>query len=331
MDIDLANTILFLRPLNDKSNEVVELPQNASYRVDLSFQSESKLFDLEWDATPPTSPKTDSSNRRTREETPGFYSFTKVLRLSFPTPRPNIEDENNAGDQDLSRKYFQFGCHGSHVYVPSRKKKNGSLVTAWFRIRYDFDSGALVIEALTTIMVGVTKLEKNSTTLLMAGASINCADSFNFAVEFPDLSSCLREHENNFLLYASSVERPGATYVPSSTTTTPFVPIGNGYKRVAEIGAGENSIVYSAIRNEDGQKFAIKMLRGSEKKHLSRDEEQKIRAEVELKHNLRHVSVPILYPPSSQMLIFSSQTLSSTLCPSETNAQTKCVLLWSMR
>ena len=59
----------------------------------------------------------------------------------------------------------------------------------YFRIYYNFKSGALLITVMEAIRIGCIVLMKNESLLLMAATIIECGgESFRYIVEFPDLS-----------------------------------------------------------------------------------------------------------------------------------------------
>jgi hypothetical protein len=103
---------------------------------------------------------THDHGRVSRESTRGLYSTSpRVLRLGFKSiepPSPRGFTFGSGPDSDVKVPYYSID--------PSK-----NLLKAYFRIHYNFNSGALLITALNKIKVGSARLEKQQSLLLMAG------------------------------------------------------------------------------------------------------------------------------------------------------------------
>ncbi|KAL9124600.1 MAG: hypothetical protein Q9217_006083 [Psora testacea] len=248
----MADTILYLRPCNPNAIEVLNIPANKKYVE--AVAPPPKPHDiplLEIPEHAPTvhlspyhySPPGDGGG--SRESTPGLDAFSpKVLKIGFKSP------------QKSPAQGFQFGS-GSDSDVQVSYPDNEEEV--YFRIHYNFDSGALLISGINKTSVGAAPLQKHESLLLMAGTIIFCG-VFAFSVQFPDLSSCAEEHERNFVEHAAKAGFPDAQYTATSLTELP--PIGAKHRSVALLGKGNFGEVHKAMRNEGGAAFAIKILSG---------------------------------------------------------------------
>ena len=142
----------------------------------------------------------------------------------------------------------------------------------YFRIHYNFNSGALLITAIDEIRVGSVNLKMNHSLLLMPDTCIKCGGVFEFNVEFPDLIDCATEHEKNYGIL-------DAQYIP--TPLADDTPIGHEHLSKAIRGKGAFGEVHKALNIKDGKKFAIKILKNGG------EEEMK---EVRIMSSLHHVS-----------------------------------------
>lgn len=168
----------------------------------------------------------------------------------------------------------------SDVKVPYYgKKPSKNPLKAYFRIHYNFGSGALLITALDEIKVGSAVLEKQQSLLIMAGTSIHCGGEFEFVVEFPDLSNCAEEHERNYQAYAAKLGFLDAQYL--LTPQAEYPPIGAEHRSVAVLGKGGFGEVHKALKNKTANSVAIKVLSGGGKSEMK---------EVNIMSRLRHVS-----------------------------------------
>ena len=88
---------------------------------------------------------------------------------------------------------------------------------------------------------------------------------FEFTVEFPDLSSCVEEHQRNYQKYAEGLGVPNAQYLV--TPQEECMSIGVEYKSVAVIGKGGFAEVHKALHVKTANVCAIKisMKSGDEK------------------------------------------------------------------
>ncbi|KAF1993295.1 kinase-like protein, partial [Amniculicola lignicola CBS 123094] len=249
-----AQTILYLRPQTAKDIELLDIPDNEPYRFEVAPPSEPTDIPLgvisELSPTTHLSPYDNTPHddgRVSRESTPGLYPISRgVIRLGFDS----IEKPAARG--------FEIGFGpSSDVKVPYYGRNPNE---AYFRIHYNFNSGALLITALDSMIVGSARLSKQESLLLMAGASIRCGGAFSFVVEFPDLGNCAEEHERNYQEYTAKIGIPDAQYM--ETPRSEYPPIGAEHRSVATLGKGAFGEVHKALNNKTGEAFAIKILRG---------------------------------------------------------------------
>ncbi|KAI9729378.1 MAG: hypothetical protein M1834_006902 [Cirrosporium novae-zelandiae] len=250
----VSQTILYLRPGTPEDIEVLDIPNNELYNFKVTPPPEP--VDTPLDGIPellPTthlSPYDNSSHnhgRVSRESTPGMYPSTlRVIRLGF---------ESTA---KLPARGFEFGsAPSSDVKVPYYGTQT---IKAYFRIHYNFNSGALLITALDRIRVGSAVLRAQKSLLLMAGTSIHCGEKFQFIVEFPNISTCAKEHQFNYEQYAKRLGFPDAQYMATTREDDP--QIGAEHKSSAILGKGAFGEVHKAVNIKDGKVFAIKILSG---------------------------------------------------------------------
>ena len=256
----VAQTILYLRPQTADS-EVLDILANQPYVFNVSPPSEP--VDIPLEGIPNLFPATHfpynalyDHGGGSRESTPGLYSISpRVLRLGFDS----IEEPSVRG--------FEFGSRpSSDVKVPyygSKPIKDA----AYFRMHYNFNSGALLITALDKIKVGSARLKEQQSLLLMAGTNIHCGGEFEFVVEFPDISNCAEEYERNYQEYAAKVGFPDAPYLVSSREDLP--PIGAEHRSKAILGKGAFGEVHKALKIKDGKAFAIKVLSGGGEREMN--------------------------------------------------------------
>lgn len=269
----VAHTILYLRP-QTAGIEVLDILANEPYVFKVAPPPEP--VDIPLGGIPNLFPTTHLSpynaphdhGRGSRESTPGLYPISqRVLRLGFDS----IEQPSARG--------FEFGSRpNSDVKVPYYGS-NPIKAYAYFRIHYNFNSGALLITALDKVKVGSARLKEQQSLLLMAGTSIHCGGEFEFIVEFPDTSDCAEEYERNYQEYAAKVGFPDAPYLLSSREDLP--PIGAEHRSKAILGKGAFGEVHKALNIKDGKAFAIKVLRGGGESEMK---------EVNIMSRLCHVS-----------------------------------------
>jgi hypothetical protein len=204
----LAQTILYLRPQRSEAVEVLDILANEPYvfkvapppePVDIPLGEIPDLFFTSY-----LSPYDNASldhGKVSRKSSPGLYSICpRVLRLGFESI------------DLLSPEGFTFGSGPtSNVKVPYYSKNpSKDPLKAYFRIYYNFNSGALLITALDKIKVGSARLKKKQSLLFMANTRIQCGNEFEFTVESPDISNCAKEHERNYQKYAVKLGFPDA-------------------------------------------------------------------------------------------------------------------------
>jgi len=270
----VAQTILYLRPQTPAGIEVLDILANDPYMfkvapppepVDIPLGEDPDLFSPTY-----LSPSNalDDHGRGSRESTPGLYPISlRVLRLGFKSIKKP------------SARGFEFGSRpDSDVKVPYYSKNSIKTYT-YFRIHYNFNSGALMITALDEIKVGSARLKKEQSLLLMAGTIIYCGAEFEFIVEFPDTSNCAEEYERNYQKYTAEVGFPDAPYLVSSREDEP--PIGAEHRSKAVLGKGAFGEVHKAVNIKGGATFAIKVLSGGGESEMK---------EVNIMSRLCHVS-----------------------------------------
>lgn len=287
----LAQTILYLRPQTHQAIAVLDLEAEANEPYieavapppepsDIPLEGISPIIRLSHDITP------YGHERASRESTPGLFPFSlRVFRLGFDS----IEKPSVRG--------FEFGPN-SDIKLPYDGK---SKHRAYFRIHYNFNSGALLITALDKIRVGAAILGKDTSLLLMAGTIIKCGNDLEFIVEFPDLSNCAEEHEQNYRQYAAKFGIHGAPYM---ATSSDGLPIGAEHRSKAIIGNGSFGEVHKAVNTKNGEAFAIKILSGKESEMN----------EVNILSKLCHVSQFVLF--LSRILMLGRKISSNMSTPS---------------
>ena len=253
----VAQTILYLRP-QCGGIEVLNILANEPYVFKVAPSPEP--VDMPLEGIPDLFPTTDLSphtalhdhGRRSRESTPGpYFVCERVLRLGFGT----IEEPSARGFEFGSRSDsdIQVLYHGKNAY-------------AYFRIHYNFNSGALLIAALDEIKVGSARLISQQSLLLMTGTVIYCGVEFEFIVEFADTSNCAEEYERNYQNYAAGVGFPNAIYLESSPKD--LSRIGAEHRSKAILGKGTFGEVHKALNIRDGRAFVIKVLSGGRETEL---------------------------------------------------------------
>ena len=248
----LAQTILHLRPQKDEAVALLDQDDNKPYRQEVAPPIERT--DIPLDGTSEVSGTSYLStcdighDSVSRETTPGLYPICpRVFRLAFNSQKkPSIRG-------------FTFGSGpDSVVKVPYYSKKSHDKNGNYFRIHYNFKSGALLITAIDKIRIGSAVLSKHESLLLMANTSIHCGGVFEFAVEFPDLSNCTEEHKRNYQKYATKVGITDAQYLPTPGCEYPL--IGAEHRSLAILGRGAYGEVHKALKTKDGELYAIKIL-----------------------------------------------------------------------
>jgi hypothetical protein len=266
---DPAQTILYLRP-QKQAIAALDLEANEPYRDTVAPPPEPTDIPLEgFTPTSHLSPH-DGHAGVSRESSPGLYPICpSVFRLGFKSVKPP------------SARGFTVGSGpDSNVKLPYYGEKDIDEVY-YFRIHYTFDSGALLITAMDKIIIGGAHLRPGQSLLPTAGNKIECGGVFEFIVEFPDLSNCVKEHEQNYLEYATKLGIPDAQYMP--TPLNEEQPIGIEHRSKAILGKGVFGEVHKAVNTKNGKVSAIKILAG--KNELK---------EVNILSKLCHVSLFVL-------------------------------------
>ncbi|KAL8903400.1 MAG: hypothetical protein Q9207_003946 [Kuettlingeria erythrocarpa] len=249
--------IVYLRPRTDQTIADLELEDNKDFVKSIAPPPEPA--DIPLDGIPEStsltylSPLCAEDVRRaslSRESTPGPYTLHPlVCRLGFDTAiGPTIRG-------------FVFGSGPDANIKMSYHGPVSELKGNYFRIHYNFESGALLITAMETIRVGALVLKKNGSLLLMAGMSIHYGSKpreFEFTVEFPDLASCADQHEVHYRQYVKRLGVPTAPYMTTLRNEDP--PIGSLHKSKALLGKGTFGEVHKAVHVRNGDSCAIKIL-----------------------------------------------------------------------
>ena len=260
----MVQTILYLRP-QCGGIAVLDILDNEPYVFKVAPSPEP--VDIPLEGIPDLSPTARFSpctalhdyDRTSRESTPGPCSACqRVLRLGFDTT-----EEPSAVPAMRRRDCWLFKradpTPDSDVKVPYHGKK----AYAYFRIHYNFNSGALMITALDEIKVGSARLKSQQSLLLMAGTVIRCGGEYEFTVEFPDISNCAEEYERNYQKYAAGVDFPNATYLASLLKI--YHAFDAEHRSKAILGKETFGEVHKVLNIRDGEGFAIKVLSGGER------------------------------------------------------------------
>ncbi|KAL8912005.1 MAG: hypothetical protein Q9171_002918 [Xanthocarpia ochracea] len=248
--------IVYLRPQTDQAIADLELEDNKAFVKSVAPPPEPADIPLDGlPVTPPTylSPLCPEDVRRanvSRESTPGPYTlYPQVCRLGFDT----VISPTTLG--------FVFGSRPDANIKTSYHGRVSESKGNYFRIHYNFESGALLITAMEAIRVGAVGLEKSRSLLLTAGMSIHCgykAQVSEFTVEFPDLASCADQHEVNYQQYVERLGLPTAPYLITLRSEDP--PIGCLHRSKALLGKGAFGEVHKAVHVRNGNTCAIKIL-----------------------------------------------------------------------
>ncbi|MCJ1474594.1 NUAK SNF1-like kinase 1 [Lambiella insularis] len=133
----------------------------------------------------------------------------------------------------------------------------------YFRIQYNFESGTLLLVAISTMSFGTAVLKISQSLLIMADTVIDCGGrAFRFLIEFPDLCQCAAAHEHNYREYTEKLGLPNALYMATSRVQDP--PIGHLYRSKALLGQGAFGEVHKAVHIHTGELSAIKILHDEE-------------------------------------------------------------------
>lgn len=267
-------TIVHLRPQTADAIAVLDYPENDKYQIEVSPPPEAVDVSLDTgldqvgtSTLPPHGVALHDHPLPSREPSPGIYpSCSRVLRLSFESVPKR------------AARGFEFGDGpGSDVRIPYIGLRPAK---AYFRICYNFDSGALLITALDRIRAGSATLAPEQSLLLMLGMTIHCGENqFDFVVEFPDISHCAEKHEEEYNRYASKIGINNAQYLPTPRDNWPT--IGTEHRSAGTFAPGGFGVVHKAVNIRDGRAVAIKVLEGYGENEM---------AEVNLMSRLSHAS-----------------------------------------
>lgn len=280
----VAQTIVYLRPQRESRDAIEVMKDSDNLRYVSEVAPPPKPVDIPLDENVDSSlisslsPHYNTSldhGEASGKNSPGLYELSRtVIRLEFTTgPKPPLLD-------------FEFGAgEKSLIKIPFFSKyPEENPTSAYFRIHYNFDSGALLITSLEKILVGSAQLVKEESLLLMPSSIIHFGGKFSFAVEFPDISDCTEEHEQNYKKYATDLGFPNAQYIPTSQQD--YQPIGVEHKSVTVLGKGGFGEVHKALTVSGGRNVAIKILTGTGEDEMR---------EVNVMSRLSHVSCTMLF------------------------------------
>ncbi|KAL9119085.1 MAG: hypothetical protein Q9187_004361 [Circinaria calcarea] len=255
----VANAILYFRPQTEQAIAVLDLEDNTPYVQPIPPPSEPadiRLIDIPNPlSTTHLSPHDNVQNRKSisRESTPGLNDVhPRVLRFGFDT------------NQKQPKRGFMIGSGpDSDIKLPYYSEKQQVDEGYYFRIHYNFNSGALLLTAMERIQVGLIELLKHQSMLFMTGTRIRCGRRFRsyileFIVEFPDLQECAEEHERNYQQYMTAIGLPNTPYMATSQDEDP--PIGYVHKSKALLGKGSFGEVHKVVNTRTGELCAIKVL-----------------------------------------------------------------------
>lgn len=251
---ELDQTIVFLRPLNNLAIAVLNAADNHPYRVEvgpprgLSDQQPGDISDGE--VASPGEPESGCD-----------AVCPSVLRLGFDS----IEPPSLAG--------FTFGNSPQcNIILPLSPSEID------FTIHYILKSGALMVTASTSIMVGNTMIKSRQSLLLMQNTILRFADMI-FSVEFPEIKHCLQAHKENYQRYSKRLEVKNARYMQTSALDALFI---KHYRSEAILGKGGFGTVHLAVNTYTGDLVAMKMIIANGKTSDMK--------EIETMRNLHHVS-----------------------------------------
>ena len=278
-----SNTIVYLRPQTDQAIAMLDLEDNKPYEEDVAPLPEPADIPLEGFAEPASSshlspriPDELDRARISRESTPGPYAVhPRVCRLGFDTEITH------------STRGFVFGSRPDANVKMSYHGDISETTGNYFRIHYNFESGALLIMAMERIRIGTIILKKDESLLLLASMSIHCGrgdQKFEFTIEFPELTQCADQHELNYREYVQRLGVPTAPYLVTLRNEDP--PIGHSHRSKTLLGKGSFGEVHLAVHVRTGASCAIKLLARKDEKQSTRDQLN----EVKILSRLSHVS-----------------------------------------
>ena len=266
-----SQDIVYLRPQTEEAIAILDIQSNEHFVR--SRPPPPELCDTPLEGIPASHfslhTTHEPNSNLSRESTPGPYSIhPRVLRLAFDTETIHT-----------ARGYYFGALSDCQIQMPYRDNRSGN--GCYFCIHYNFNSGALLIVAMSKIRVGSTTLEKDESLLLMADTVIDCGGrAFQFMVEFPDLSQCAATHERNYEDYVAKFNLQNVLYMATSRERDP--PIGYLHRSKAVLGHGTYGEVHKAVHIHTGELCAIKML-------PDKDEQDTLR-EVKVLSGLSHVN-----------------------------------------
>lgn len=295
--LEIDQTIVFLRPLNEDAIAVLNDPENVPYRVEIgprerpSDQQSGYVSDGEG-ASPgkPKDPWDQLSGDISRDKAAPLgepdgqllgESFDVTLqspldgtfcKSSCEVVRSSALRLGCGSIEPPSRAGFTFGGNpGCSIMLPFSLRKRD------FTIHYNLESGALMVTAKSKVKIGGTVIQKGKSLLLMRNTILDCL-IMKFSVEFPDISRCLQAHKDNCKRYSERLDVKDARYM--QTSIDPRVSIGK-YQSADTLGHGGFGTVHLAVDKHTGAPVAMKMITKESKTSDMR--------EIETMKNLHHV------------------------------------------
>ncbi len=268
---DLHQTILFLRPMTEDAIAGLDAAENDHYRFEvapLKKPTDENLVEENPEVTHQshtslnhTSLSHTPLNERPCEQDAKVYDHPFALRLGFDT----IENPSSNG-------FTVGGALQCNIKLPGLEKM------WYFKIRYLFQTGALMITAKKLTKVGETVLQKGQSLLMMHDTILSCTPNLEFLVEFPDIRNCAQAHRRCYQNYTAQFGVDSAPYLPTSKGD----PLNlKDYRTMEYLGKGGYGTVYKAARKDTGSLVAIKIITTEKASSLQ---------EVKMLQTLEHVS-----------------------------------------
>lgn len=166
---DESGVIVYFRPQTEEAIEILDTKEN-NYKFVETRPPPPELCDTRLERIPERIPAsylsfytTNEPNSNVfRESTPGPYSVhPRVLRLGFGTKTVHTE-----------REYYFGSLNNCQVKIPYNNKTSDQKY--YFYIRYNFNSGTLLIVTINRIKVRFITLKKNEFLFVILNTIIDC-------------------------------------------------------------------------------------------------------------------------------------------------------------
>ena len=282
-DIDLANTIIVIRPLDASSAHSLRSTQNSSYLKSVHCEDSTRTI-------------TDNSNTRSRECTP-FVPSPPELQLHLPL---------NPGPRNAALGWI-FGTNGKHCDVqflenPDKNDLYG-ISRKHFRLDFNLKSGAVIVINIsqhgTTIKApsidGNPKWLNGTEThaLVVTERTRIELGRLSFEVEFPNHSQDRSTYQKNWELFCARVRHTAldanSLNIQTSSERTPAYQSRKGhnssYMLYNRIGIGLSGAVYIAVEHSTGDVYAAKQYNAE----VTEKQEARDRREVTMLKEIAHV------------------------------------------